>query len=94
MRGRTVTLGIRPEDVTLSPAGPGVRVPAKVEVREPLGNEVLVHWTTPAGELLSRVPGQEAPQEGSSATLHFAYAKLHFFDPDTQLALDGAMALA
>jgi len=88
-RGKRVTVGLRPEDLTLAPVGVGSGIQARVEVREPLGNEVLVHWTTPAGELMSRVPGQDAPHEGESATLHFAYSKLHFFDPDTELALDG-----
>ncbi len=91
-RGGAVTVGIRPEDLTLEPAGPGGRIEARVEVREPLGNEVLVHWTTPMGELLSRVPGQVAPREGDTATLHFAFAKLHFFDPESERALDGALA--
>jgi len=38
------------------------------------------------------VPGQEAPAEGTQASLHFPVAKLHFFDPATELALDGTPA--
>jgi multiple sugar transport system ATP-binding protein len=92
VRGKNVTLGIRPEDVLLSPQGPGVRLDGMVEVREPLGNEVLVHWRTPVGELISRAPGQSAPGLGESVDLHFAFAKLHLFDPATERALDGAGA--
>ena len=88
--GREVTLGIRPEDLLLKPDGPGVTLPGTVEVREPLGNEMLLHWRTPVGELISRVPGQTAPAVGESAPLHFAYAKLHLFDPRTENALPEA----
>ena len=91
-RGRTVTVGIRPEDLTLEPAGPGSAIPARVDVAEPLGNEVLVYWSTAAGTLISRVPGSRAPEAGSNARLHVAAAKLHLFDPETERALDRAGA--
>jgi len=89
LRGRPVQVGVRPEDLTLAPVGPSGQVMAQVDVVEPLGNEVLVHWTSPVGSLLSRIPGQESPRVGASVPLHFAYAKLHFFDPTTEHALDG-----
>ncbi len=88
LRGRAVTLGVRPEDLTLAGSGSGGSIPATVQVREPLGNEVLVHWATPLGTVVSRVPGQTAPADGAAATLHFALAKLHLFHPDTEVALD------
>jgi multiple sugar transport system ATP-binding protein len=88
VRGGTVTVGVRPEDLTLN-ATPGAGVlDARVEVREPLGNEVLVHWKSPVGELLSRVPGNGAPPVGENARLHFAPERLHFFDPTSERALD------
>jgi multiple sugar transport system ATP-binding protein len=90
VRGKSVRLGVRPEDLTLAGEGPGATLPAKVEVVEPLGNEVLVHWISAVGPLISRVPGQRAPRVGESAELHAAFAKLHFFDPETERALDGA----
>jgi multiple sugar transport system ATP-binding protein len=85
--GRPITVGVRPEDLTLSPAGSAASIEGTVEVREPLGNEVLLHWQTPVGELVSRVPGQEAPPVGERTRLHVAYEKLHFFDPETEQAL-------
>jgi len=89
--GGTVTVGVRPEDLVPEAAGGGA-IPAQVEVREPLGNEVLVHWTTPVGSLLSRIPGQVAPAVGENRTLHFASEKLHLFDPKTEQALDGSLS--
>jgi multiple sugar transport system ATP-binding protein len=89
-RGRGVTLGVRPEDLRLDGAGPGVTLEGTVDVREPLGSEVLVHLDTPVGPLVARHPGQRVPEEGGKAKLHFAFEKLYAFDPDTELALKGA----
>ncbi|MEO5618187.1 MAG: ATP-binding cassette domain-containing protein, partial [Candidatus Eisenbacteria bacterium] len=94
VRGKQVTIGIRPEDMTLEPVGPCGRIDASTDVIEPLGNEVLVHWTTPVGTIISRVPGQVGPQVGSRAPLYFSFAKLHFFDPATERALDGRTVAA
>jgi len=84
--GQQVIAGLRPEDLHLEPQGGG-SFPAKCEVREPLGNETLVHWTSALGTLVSRVPGQSSPAVGADAHLHYAFAKLHLFDAKTELAL-------
>jgi multiple sugar transport system ATP-binding protein len=89
LSGREVTVGVRPEDLSLTQVTPGGAIPGTVVVREPLGNEVLVHWDTPVGPLVSRITGQTAPAEGERATLHFAAPKVHVFDNDTEAALDG-----
>jgi multiple sugar transport system ATP-binding protein len=89
--GGTVTVGIRPEDLSLEPR-PGAVFPATAEVREPLGNETLVHWTSAAGALVSRVPGQAAPAVGERASLYCPLEKLHLFDPATELSLACAPA--
>jgi multiple sugar transport system ATP-binding protein len=86
-RGRPVLLGVRPEDLTLEATGPGGSLRGRVEVSEPLGNEVLVHWSSPVGALVSRVQGQHAPKVGEQADLHFTFAKLHAFDPESELNL-------
>ncbi len=87
LRGQKVNVGIRPEDIMLAPEGPGVTLEGRVEVREPLGNEVLLYWSTPLGELVSRIPGQTAPRSEESVEIHFAFRKLHFFDPTSEKAL-------
>jgi multiple sugar transport system ATP-binding protein len=91
LRGKPVTVGIRPEDLHLVPQDGG-SIPGTVEVQEPLGNETLVHWKSPVGIVISRVPGQEAPALGAQKPLHFAAAKLHVFDPTSERALDGLAA--
>jgi multiple sugar transport system ATP-binding protein len=86
LKGKQVTVGIRPEDLHLEPQG-GVSLPAVVDVREPLGNETLVHWSSAFGALTSRVPGQVAPEVGAKAELHAPFEKLHLFDAATEQSL-------
>jgi ABC-type sugar transport system ATPase subunit len=85
-RGLSVRVGIRPEDIMNVGASSG-GLEATVEMCEPLGSEVLVHWSTAAGALLARLPGQVAPRVGAAATLHLPPEKLHCFDPETGRAL-------
>src|SRR3990172_3386082 len=87
-RGRTVTLGVRPEDLTMHETGPGGSLPAALDVREPLGNEALLYWSTPAGAVVSRLGGDSGPAEGEQATLHFRYERLRWFDPGTEAAIE------
>jgi multiple sugar transport system ATP-binding protein len=89
-KGKAVTVGIRPEDLHLEPVAGGAVLPATCEVREPLGNETLVHWTGPLGDVVSRVPGQTAPAVGEKASLHCPLAKLHLFDTATEKSLAAA----
>src|SRR5262245_59023440 len=56
-RGRSVVLGVRPEDLTLASGASGAVFDAALDVREPLGNEVLLYWNTAAGAITSRLPG-------------------------------------
>jgi len=85
-RGAAVRVGVRAEDLTLEGGEPGGTLDARAELCEPLGGEALVHWTTPAGRLISRVMGR-APALGEAATLHFARSRIHLFDPETGIAI-------
>jgi multiple sugar transport system ATP-binding protein len=87
-RDRAVTLGVRPEDLTLEPAAAGSSLGARDEVREPLGTETLLHWNTEAGPLISRLAGQRAPEPGTASQLHFAFDKLRWFDPQSERSLE------
>jgi multiple sugar transport system ATP-binding protein len=87
-RGRAVTLGVRPEDLTLKPAGDGGSLAATLDVREPLGNEELLYWSTAAGPVVSRLAGEAGPPEGARVTLHFRHDRLRWFDPEGGAALE------
>jgi len=123
--GRSVVLGIRPEDLedaTIAGGDGEARLRGRVELREALGSEVLVHFTVAARQAVTedmrelaedvgddRVVGQLADgAQPASATLVGRFSPrtravegdavevavdqqaLHFFDPQTGLAIRGA----
>ena len=77
------TLGVRPED--LRPAdGPG-RIPADVDVVEPMGADNYLYLNPPTDgdgekEIIARVDNEFRPDPGERVTLDFDVADLHFFD--------------
>jgi multiple sugar transport system ATP-binding protein len=85
-RGRAVTLGMRPEDLAPAANGAGVRLEAAVDVREPLGNEVLIYWNTAAGALTSRMAGA-GPSVGERVSLHVPFDRLYWFDAGSGAAI-------
>jgi multiple sugar transport system ATP-binding protein len=112
--GRSVILGIRPEDfedAAFAPAAPAAVILTVVcTVREALGSEVLVHFEVassaaqaadaefiePLGDagsiFVARVHPRTAAREGEQLRLVVNTKQLHFFDPETGLAVDGDRA--
>ncbi len=82
---RPVILGVRPEDVRPDPAaGAGGSIRARVDLVEPLGQELLIYASAGGQELTARVaPGVRA-EVGAEILLGFDPEGLHFFDPDTR----------
>ncbi|MDP9176391.1 MAG: sn-glycerol-3-phosphate ABC transporter ATP-binding protein UgpC [Gemmatimonadota bacterium] len=93
---RELTLGIRPEDVSvaLDPgptifAGestivhPPATAPARLDLVEALGNEVFVYASIGPYVITARVAPQPFPKLGKPITLAFDLAKSHFFDCET-----------
>jgi multiple sugar transport system ATP-binding protein len=87
VRGRTIDVGIRAEHVRFESASPAGPLEGEAEVLEPLGGEVLVHWRTPVGPLVSRVNDEHAPALGARVTLRLDWNSAHFFSVDTQQAI-------
>lgn len=94
--GRTLTLGIRPEHWNISlPATKNL--PAQVEWAENLGNDSYLavklietkfqkdYLTT--DELQVRVPPEKLVNTGEKVWLSLNPEKIHFFDPETELAI-------
>ncbi len=76
-----VTLGIRPEDVRTRANAGGMRIPARVELVEPLGAEAFVTTAIPGGaSLVARVPSRELPREGETVQLSLDVERLHLFE--------------
>jgi multiple sugar transport system ATP-binding protein len=76
---RSVVLGVRPEDVTLSPTPvPGYR-PGKVFVSEPLGPDVLVTVRIEGELIKARVPTPFRLGHDSPVHVGFNPDRLHLF---------------
>jgi multiple sugar transport system ATP-binding protein len=119
--GRTVVVGLRPEnleDAALANGAPGGRLRGQVELREALGAEVLVHFTIAArpavsedmrelaedvgddrvveqlaagapqqATIVGRFSPRTAASQGDSVEVWVDLNALHFFDPETGLAI-------
>ena len=97
--GRKVVFGIRPEHIlasasgsplsNLAPPGAGklARVPAGIEVVEPLGHRVVVTASTPAGplQLETEIHVGIRPQE--KADLWFDMNRVYLFDRETECVI-------
>ncbi len=95
--GRTVILGIRPEHLILSvPATKNL--PVQVELVENLGNDSYLSTklvgssfqqpvTASGNSLQVRVPPDRLVHVGEQLWLSLTPEKLHFFDPETELAI-------
>jgi len=85
--GRELVFGIRPEDIL--DAGPDVevgsnpKITAKVEVVEPMGNEIFVYLSTGRSQLVSRMDTDSMPRPGQDMEVVLDLGKSHFFDRDT-----------
>jgi multiple sugar transport system ATP-binding protein len=91
--GKEVTLGVRPEDLTIRMEGEGL--PVTVDVVEELGADAYIYGSTTetAGEIkpiIMRVDGRTPPKKGS--VVHLLPAKgehVHLFHAETGLRIGG-----
>ena len=90
--GRTLTLGVRPEDVAVVPAGDASRAATTMtlDVVEPMGNEIILTARSGALEITARVPPQPLPEPGKPIALAFDATKLHWFDGATGARIEAA----
>ncbi|MEO8295851.1 MAG: sn-glycerol-3-phosphate ABC transporter ATP-binding protein UgpC [Gemmatimonadota bacterium] len=84
-RGRSVMVGVRPEDLRLTTGGQGMT--ATVELAELLGNELLLHTKAGGTELTARLSAAAPPNVGAQVDLAPDPLKLHFFDRESGVRL-------
>src|SRR5271157_3342705 len=86
--GKEIWLGIRPEHISDAKKSTGIKYShckVKIEVVEPMGNEIFVYFTTGNGkQFISRIIATEEPKAGKEMDLMFNMAKVHFFDKETE----------
>ena len=87
--GKTVTLGVRPEDLTLAGAGEGLQV--EVDVVEELGADAYIYGhTTLDGknyDMVVRVDGRRPPMKGDTVYVRPEQGHVHLFDTTNGLRL-------
>jgi multiple sugar transport system ATP-binding protein len=100
--GRLIAVGIRPEDAEDAAFSPlPDRLDGKVEVREGLGSEVILHLLIDApsasnvnsdsvtSQFVARVDPHTALQPDDTAQLAIDTSKMHFFDLESGRAIRG-----
>ena len=82
-----VVVGFRPEDLVLTNGRSGdghMRIRAKVDVVEYLGNQELLHADADGTEIVALVPSAKRLAPGDQVEFTVAPDKLHLFDPETE----------
>ncbi|NCC51518.1 MAG: sn-glycerol-3-phosphate ABC transporter ATP-binding protein UgpC [Spartobacteria bacterium] len=82
---KEVAFGVRPGDVTAAARAPGAEaasrtVRAKVEVVEPMGDDVYVYLNPGHDMLVARLSDADVLEIGSDFDAHLNMEKTHFFD--------------
>jgi multiple sugar transport system ATP-binding protein len=87
-REEEVILGIRPEDVHVARGDETESVVRlRLDLVEPMGNEIFLHASSGEHELTARVAPQPLPEPGAEIALALDDRRLHFFDPVTRESL-------
>jgi multiple sugar transport system ATP-binding protein len=89
--GKTVVLGIRPEDVNDSQmfieASPNSVVESTVKVYELLGAEVNLYFDVEGTQMTARVDPRTTARVGDKIKVAFDVEKIHVFDKETELTI-------
>ncbi|MEE1087112.1 MAG: sn-glycerol-3-phosphate ABC transporter ATP-binding protein UgpC [Schaedlerella sp.] len=89
--GKTVVLGIRPENVTddknFIAAHPEAVVESEIKVYELLGAEVFLYFDVEGTQMTARVNPTTTLRTGDKAVFALDMDKTHFFDKETELTI-------
>jgi len=89
--GKEMVLGIRPESIHANPefvsAYDGPRIPARIEVVEPLGSEIYLYLTSGENQITARVEPHLRFHSGENLTLAVDADKVHLFDAESEMAI-------
>ena len=86
--GKTVVLGIRPEDLhdeqMFIEASPNTTIQATIRVYEMLGAEVYLHFDYEGSTMTARVNPRTTARTGDTVTFAMDAEKIHVFDKETE----------
>jgi len=85
-----VVVGVRPEQIEIGEkeTDDDFTTTAFVDVSEPLGNEVIVHFNIDGNALVASVKSDHTFQNGDKITIKFNPASIHIFDANTKKKLN------
>jgi len=83
---KAVVFGIRPEDI-VTPQGEGESITAKVSVAELTGAEFMLYASVGGHELVVRAGASNDYAAGDNIDIRFDMNKCHFFDAETEMAI-------
>ncbi|MEO6688090.1 MAG: sn-glycerol-3-phosphate ABC transporter ATP-binding protein UgpC [Dokdonella sp.] len=87
--GTELIVGLRPEDLKLSTdRDDGPALHARLELAEPVGNEIFLNMRAGEHDIVARVPPQAIPAIGAEIRLSFQPQRMHAFDPASERRLD------
>lgn len=88
--GKSVWLGIRPEDIYESDSLHGkntAKIEVKLEVVEPMGNEIFLYFTINSSQFVARIPAREKPEPNTIKPLLLDLDRLHFFEAESEKSI-------
>jgi multiple sugar transport system ATP-binding protein len=89
--GKTLTAGIRPENVRAvrdEARGASAEIEAVVEIVEPLGHEAIVYARAGEDPFITAVDPHVMPRQGEKIPLHLELERIHLFDPENEKRLE------
>ncbi|MFI4970659.1 MAG: ABC transporter ATP-binding protein [Lysobacterales bacterium] len=94
--GEELIVGLRPEDFAIvdgtgadgAVAADSATIHARLELVEPVGNEIFLNLRFGGHALVVRVPPREIPPIGTQLTLAFRPERMHRFDAQTERRID------
>ncbi len=85
--GKTVIMGIRPEDLSDEVGADSATIEAKIEVYELLGAEVFLYFTVEGANFTARVNPRTTARTGDTVKFALDVDKIHVFDKETELTI-------
>lgn len=85
---KKIWIGIRPEDIldagSIVDINEKTKLNVKLEVVEPMGNEIFLYFQVDETQFVVRVPAREMPHAGNRRELFIDQTKLQFFDHESE----------
>lgn len=85
--GKTLVIGIRPEEVLVDVQDGEAFITANVEAIENMGSEKYLYFKAGPDEVTAKVGAESTAKLGDELKISFRTAKIHYFDRDTQLRI-------